>query len=263
MKKNKINNPKKNDFEKKIEAIKESKTTTKSLKKTNISYSDYIEESTINNSLYANPYNSSYQDSTMDSSKYNNSNLNESSNINEVKMFNSARAQFYLKHKLYDFSPDLQDSNIFNESSLEKYKINEEYNAFVYPNDLNTYQLTQSGFITKSGKKNDSNTEYSGLIFCGEYIEVNTREGIEKKKCAPNEFICPKCMEMNKNKYNIKKDYLININGRISKKNKGSYHCFGHFKIKNQIEDCITKFTCEACNLLNMNINIYFQKKNI
>ena len=38
MKKNKINDPKKNDFEKKIDAIKESKTTTKSLKKNNIIY---------------------------------------------------------------------------------------------------------------------------------------------------------------------------------------------------------------------------------
>ena len=63
---------------------------------------------------------------------------------------------------------------------------------------------------------------------------------------------------INKQKYNLKKKYLININGRISKINKGSYHCFGNFLIGNQIEQCITKFSCNACKNLNINSEYYF-----
>ena len=64
-------------------------------------------------------------------------------------------------------------------------------------------------------------------------------------------------MKINKEKYIIKNNYLIAINGRIAKKNKGSYHCFGHFLCGNQIEDCIKKYTCKSCKLLNYYSNIY------
>ena len=69
-------------------------------------------------------------------------------------------------------------------------------------------------------------------------------------------------MEINKKKYNLKDKYLININGRVAKINKGSYHCFGHFLCgynENQIEDCISKFSCKACKLLDEYSNYYQQ----
>ena len=63
--------------------------------------------------------------------------------------------------------------------------------------------------------------------------------------------MCKKCMEINKKHYNIKNKYLININGRVAKINKGSFHCFGHYLIGNQIEQCISTFSCKACKLLD------------
>ena len=66
-------------------------------------------------------------------------------------------------------------------------------------------------------------------------------------------------MKLNKEKYFIKNDYLININGRVTRINKGKYHCFGHFLVGNQIEDCINKFTCKACKMLN-SIKDYYLK---
>ena len=63
-------------------------------------------------------------------------------------------------------------------------------------------------------------------------------------------------MELNKKRYEIKSNYVINICGRVSKINKGSYHCFGHFLCGNQIEDCINKFSCKACKLID-EYNIY------
>ena len=95
-----------------------------------------------------------------------------------------------------------------------------------------------------------------GLYFCGKEIKIEN----EIKKCAPNEFICKECMEINKKKYNLNGKYLININGRVAKINKGSYHCFGHFLYGNngnQIEDCISKFSCNACKLLDNYCNYY------
>ena len=58
-------------------------------------------------------------------------------------------------------------------------------------------------------------------------------------------------MKINKKKYHIKNNYLINIKGRVAKINKGSYHCFGRFLFENQIQECINRFCCEACNLVN------------
>ena len=59
-------------------------------------------------------------------------------------------------------------------------------------------------------------------------------------------------MEINKKHYNIKKSYLINIYGRVAKINKGGYHCFGHFLLGNQIEQCISKFSCNGCKVLDL-----------
>ena len=89
-------------------------------------------------------------------------------------------------------------------------------------------------------------------------IENENKKDI--KICSPNIFICRDCQEINKQLYNIKSKYLINIYGRITKLNKGSFHCFGHFLVGNQIEDCINKFSCKACEMINLYSN-YFQPK--
>ena len=64
-------------------------------------------------------------------------------------------------------------------------------------------------------------------------------------------------MGINKKRYNIKNNYLINIKGRVAKINKGSYHCFGHFLCGIQIEDCVSKFSCEACKMLDLYSSYY------
>ena len=186
--------------------------------------------------------------------------ISETSKLTERqdKKFNSLRANFYEKHKLNDI-PLISETNLLYP---EKYKINEKDFGFLYPNELKTYCITKSGFISNDNKNN--NWEHKGyyyhklgLYFCGK--EINNGKTIEKRRCKPNDFMCKNCMEINKEKYNIKKKYLININGRVAKLNKGSYHCFGHFLCGNQIEDCITKFTCKACKILNnLTKNYYF-----
>ena len=70
-------------------------------------------------------------------------------------------------------------------------------------------------------------------------------------------------MNYNEEIYNIKNNYLININGRVAKMNKGKYHCFGNFFVGNQIEDYINKFTCKACILLLMYSEYYNQKYSL
>ena len=171
--------------------------------------------------------------------------------------FNCLRSKFYLENKLYDISLYADYNNFY----IPKiYILNEKYSSFLYNNDETTFCCTISGFIKNdkivqnelTEKINESvyNDKY-GLYFCNKNVEITKADQALNKKCEPNQFMCRDCMEINKTIYNIKSKYLININGRVAKINKGSYHCFGHYLDNNQIEDCITKFTCKACTMLN------------
>ena len=140
---------------------------------------------------------------------------------------------------------------------------------FVCYNDLTTYNITSSAHLLNNFNKNNIDKPQSnmdigkeflndykyekalGLGFCGRSFEIRGANGIEKKRCTPNEFICKQCMLINKKKYNLGNTFLININGRVAYINKGSYHCYGHFLIGSQIEDCIIKFKCKACKMLD------------
>jgi len=182
-----------------------------------------------------------------------------------IKRFNSAKADYLNKNKLFDIPLIIKDSTIY---TPDIYLINDKYFAFIYPNDLETYYITESGKLLDHKMSNnikdineDKNNfnEKLGLYFCGENLSIQIGKEIHQKKCAPNEFICKECMEINKKKYFINNDYLININGRIAKINEGKIHCFGHFLNKKQIEDCITKFTCKACKMLNSFLKYYEQ----
>ena len=174
-------------------------------------------------------------------------------------IFNVARKNFYLKHKLYDLQLT-QNINIYENTQPCKYIINENFSTFTYPNKVYTFSLAISGFL-KTDKINEDNASINkeiknnkyyhkfGIYFCEKDISL---EDGQHKKCAPNDFMCKECMKKNRNIYNLKNNYMINIIGRIAKKNKGSYHCFGHFLVGENIEDCLTKFTCEGCKLLNL-----------
>jgi len=219
--------------------------------KSNINKKDQKKESLNKDNIMENnenKENESYSLNDSSSLKCENSTISESS---EEKEFNKLRSDFYIKYKLYD--------NTFNTGPNlfcpPKYKINEKHFGFLYKNELVTYAITKSNFINNCKNNNKEYEGYNhpklGLYFCGKEFEIIIKENIKNTKCAPNQFMCRDCMEINKTIYNIKSKYLININGRVAKINKGSYHCFGHYLDNNQIEDCITKFTCKACKLLD------------
>ena len=269
-----IENPDLTYFQKRLIILIEEKT-----KSYEIEHNNNSKEENKNNTilLFNEPDNSislndqvnstSYIDelnSTSDNSKsYMSNDLSINSKSNSVipkfenKKFNPIRANYYLKYNLYDKIIN----TTFDYPPI--YIINEKYHALVYPNELISYGFIQSGFLKNNNIKNNSNnidnnnnSKYNdklGLYFCGKDVQIKLGDEIHIKKCKPNEFICKECMEINKKKYNINDKYLININGRVAKINKGSYHCFGHFLCvkDNQIEDCISKFSCKACKLLD------------
>ena len=284
---NKITDQNLTYLEKKFIILKGEKTSTNYIINNDIK-NDYKKEDNNNTNIFisneSNTYNNndniSYSfshenDSTFDkSNSYTNEqfeslydlpiNSNKKNNIdNSGQKFNTVRANFYLKYNLYD--------EILNDYLYypPKYIINAKYIGLLYPNDLISYGFIQSGFLTKAKNKTDSddidykNSKYNnilGLYFCGKNIEINIAKETHIKICAPNEFICKECMEINKKKYNLKQKYLININGRVAKINNGKYHCFGHFLFgykENQIKDCINKFSCQACILLDEYTNYY------
>ena len=175
-------------------------------------------------------------------------------NIFMEKIFKEPKNNYYINHKMYDI---LLNEDLKNKKIPIQSRINDEFWAFLYPNDLKTYCITESGYIVNKENRpiipldNKDINQENGLYFCGKNIEIKTEKGVVMKKCSTNEFICKECLEKNKEIYNIKSTYLININGRVSKINKGKYHCFGHFLVNTQIEDCITNFSCEACKMLD------------
>jgi hypothetical protein len=227
--------------------------------------SKYSNENQLNNNNnITNNNNLIYSDNFSDNESFNKDTKNNSSIENneeikeekkEEKRFNSIRANFYIKNGLYDLILYQQESNII---IPEKYKIDDKLSGFLYPDDYNTFYFTKCRKLGEEKIINDLDNEETkftkfnnslGLYFCGKEIKIEN----EIKKCAPNEFICKECMRVNKKKYNIKNDCLININGRVAKINEGSYHCFGHFLCGskgNQIEDCISLFSCKACKML-------------
>ena len=203
----------------------------------NIEYSnDYTNNTSINNS-----------DANLSLTSFNNSDSQDN-------IFNEAKNKFCKENKLYDI---LLNENLKNKKIPKHHQINDKFWDFLYPNDLETYCITESRFIVNKENKpiiprdNKDINQENGLYFCGKNIEIKTEKGVVMKKCSTNEFICKECLEKNKEIYNIKSTYLININGRVSKINKGNYHCFGHFSDKNQVKDCMTKFSCKACKMLD------------
>ena len=171
-------------------------------------------------------------------------------NNKESKIFNPTRNNYLLKNKLYDNL--LKHHNTLRP---ENYKLGHDKCIYAYPNNTNTYCITISERFNKNKEAKaqkdliqDKNYyESFGLCFCGKFIEEL------KMKCAPNQFMCKECMEINKEKYNLSEKYLINMNGRVARNQKGSYHCYGLFVVKkdSEFEICGVKFSCESCNLLN------------
>lgn len=176
------------------------------------------------------------------------------------------KKKYWIKYNLYD--------NVVNNDNKKrklpkKKQIDVGKYFYFYLNDLNTYFFTKSVLLGGNEPINDEKyapdecqlNESVGLFFCGKTIKYNN----ESTECSPNIMICKNCMQKNQKRYNLKRTYLININGRVAKKVKGKdkdkrFHCFGHFLFgKIQIENCINKFSCQACKLLNKYEEYYFQ----
>ena len=173
------------------------------------------------------------------------------------------KKKYWIKYNLYDNITDYNNKKIKLPRLVQ---LDEEKYCYIYLNKLETYYYTKSAFLGLNKSINDDKydlnecklNESLGLFFCGKNIEYNNKNKI----CSPNNMICRKCMEKNKKRYNLKNKYLININGRVSKKindEDKEFHCFGHFLNGNiQIENCLDKFCCEACELLSQYENYYF-----
>jgi hypothetical protein len=168
------------------------------------------------------------------------------------------KKNYYLQYKLYDIK---QFENL---KYPILFPIKEEIYSYFYYNELTTSHYIQSiqfgeeYSINNDIEIDDNYNNSLGLFFCGKEIIL---ENNEIKKCCPNEMICRECMEKNKKRYKLKNRYSININGRAAKKHNNNFHCFGHFIIGRQIENCVGKFSCEACKLLDKYEKYYFPNK--
>ena len=265
----------KGDYNKEIMILQGDKTTTNKLNNKVLGemYNQISDSSgslsLINSNNISNYSNPSESESTCEDTKFytiNNYTENFLNSfrliINEQKL-NLARANFCLKNKLNDIT---YTQKKYEANQPPKYKINNERFTFIYPNLTITHCFALSELL-KSRKLNFDNllvdesaindstyNKQLGLFFCG--MEDDIGNGI-KKNCFPNQFMCRKCMSINKKLYHLKNHYLINIIGRAAKINKGGFHCFGQLLVNDKIEDCITNFICEGCKLLNLYSKYY------
>ena len=190
---------------------------------------------------------------------------NISSSISELSTMSSSftnisdeKKNYWIKYNLYDIK--IKDKK-FDFPVIYQIDKEKDKNFYLYTNKLITYNFVQSAiFGEKYSINNDvfKDINYNdklGFFFCGKNIEL---KGEEVKKCCPNEMMCKECMKKNINLYNLIKNFSININGRAARKNRGAFHCFGHFLVGNQIENCVDKFSCQACKLLDKYENYYF-----
>lgn len=166
--------------------------------------------------------------------------------VNEKRMINC---------KLYDINYVPKSEK--NPEYIFKY---ENYFAYKYQNDNKTYSFTQSKYFSKDEnlsikEKSKNYNELYGLCFCGKEIkEYNLI-------CAPDQIMCKECMEETNRLYNLGKDCLINIHGRVCKKlDDNRYYCIGKFidkKYKRTLICMNNKFMCNSCKFINDNINYY------
>ena len=200
--------------------------------------------------------NSTFQDSKDDNAQF--PETDDEFKTEKSKIFNEARTQAHIKYKIFDNL--LIKINPINSNLIfpEKYNVDFTHYVFVYENNLKTYPITCiESFKNEKSIKINNLEEPFGLHFCGKKVKLEGE--IEIRECAPNNFICKECMEKNKKRYNLHDNYLININGRVSKNIKGKYHCFGTFRKGITFEYCINNFTCKACEILNSCQNYYFE----
>ena len=194
--------------------------------------------------------------------------------ISDISNSSTYQSSLYFPNQFGQNPPKLSDINT-NYNNLQNYsnnmpvkdeKIQKEYKYpklfevekgkyyYIYENKMETFYYAQN---MRFGVKYSTNTNFIteenfieslGLHFCFRRILLSETEIYE---CRPDIMFCKECMNKNKMRYNLEDKYLININGRPSKKRKNGFHCYGHYNMGNKTECCEDKFTCIACQWLN------------
>ena len=182
--------------------------------------------------------------------------------------YKDEKVNFWIKNRYSDYFIESNDKSekIPIQKLCFKDINNKEYLAYLYEDNLKTYNFAISKFFPgyKPSKKEVEDEKFRKecrLYFCGKTIRDY------KKICKQDEMMCNECMEKNLRLYelNSQKHYLININGRVCSDNfKGGerkYHCIGKFVVNKEIKNCLPgEFSCKACNMLN-GIKSYYNKK--
>jgi hypothetical protein len=195
------------------------------------------------------------------------STLDESKKSTNISTGEEIKHQFWIKNHYYDISEYSEKKEGLKIQILKDGE--NEFKAFIYDNNLNTYYYTIShrmknaynlDSITPKLIPNSNFNKENGLYFCGKKI------GKYNKICKANEMMCKDCMKKNKELYHLDghRSILININGRACSCSfkDNMFRCFGKFIHNKEIKNCIEgEFTCKACLELNKEKEYYYEEK--
>ena len=97
--------------------------------------------------------------------------------------------------------------------------------------------------------------QFMDLFYCG----CQTNFPCEYNICFPGSFLCPSCLRLNQRYHGLKRHYLINYAGRVSRCIKGKFQCNCEYVKISQSQgntfynrnNCNNNSLCDACYDLN------------
>lgn len=174
--------------------------------------------------------------------------LNYNKNIDELekKLLESEKKEPEKKGKIYIDSTEIHPFlNLIKKASEPGFQNNE----------INTDDKISS--IRK--KIEIPNGCYLNTFMDLYYCNSQTTFKIKYNICYPGSYLCLRCLKLNQIYHNLKRYYLINKAGRVSRCKKGKFHCYCLFKKKTNVKDntfvrdyiCSSDDLCDSCLELN------------
>ena len=244
----KIPNPKKDDKDN-ISNMQENED-----KITNLPISDSIN---ISNNEEAEAKNIHKPDNDQDNFNLFNSNLSENNNIqnNDIDFAQINRKKTLNKKNEYKKPPMTHRLSLKSDKNNHKFKTLPNENKKLSPKE-----------ITNRPIETDRN-KIINIHYCGKKNESIKCDCCPDHICRQGNCLCVNCMRYNIIKNNLKKEYLINRAGKISKFFKGSYYCESEYdkiienimgmQFKNHSKCQYPLECCNDCQVLNKFKNIY------
>ena len=190
-------------------------------------------------------------------------NFNQNNNKESVQVKDISKSLNLLsKNKINQNNSNKNNINIFKTLSPQKYG----------NQGLETIEITNHAMPSENSNYNNNSNSNKNIIisYCGKENELISCDCCPDHICQKGNCLCVDCMELNRKKYNLKNDELINKSGKIAKLFKGNFYCNKHYeaiivnvigrKFKKPSQCHYPSEPCDDCKVLNKFKDVYIKK---